>query len=72
MQQQIILKYYNKYLGIGFNSPREPAYNVVTGKWLQPEVHAGRLVYGKNRVPYRKITANITHRNFVATEYCPW
>ena len=72
MQQEIKLKYYNEYLKIGFNSPRDPAYDVSSGQWLQPNVHAGRLVYGKDRIPYSKITSNITHRNFVAVDYCPF
>lgn len=72
MVSEIKLKYYNEDLKIGFNSPREAAYNVATRQWLQSDVHAGRLVFGKNRVPYRRIVGGITHRDFVAQHYCPF
>jgi hypothetical protein len=72
MVQEIKLKYYNDDLKIGFNSPREAAYDVAAAQWLPANVHAGRLVYGNNRVPYKKIVSNITHRNFVAQNYTPW
>jgi hypothetical protein len=72
MVLEIKLKHYNANLKIGFNSPREAAYDVTLGKWLPAKEHLGRLVYGNNRVPYKKIAENITHRNFIAQKYSPW
>lgn len=72
MKDEIILKYYNSHLKIGFNNAREAAYDVVTSKWLPAKEHLGRLVYGNKRVSYNTIVAGITHRNFIAQYYCPF
>lgn len=59
----INLKYYNSSLGIGFNFPKE-IYDCNEERWIQSKVHAGRLVYGKNRIPYKRITKGIDKRDF--------
>jgi len=59
----INLKYYNSTLRIGFNFPKE-VYDCNEERWIQSKVHVGRLVYGKNRIPYRRIADGIDKRNY--------
>lgn len=72
MLLEIKLKYYNSAEKMGFNNPREAAYDCVNKVWLPAKEHRGRLVYGNNRIPYKRIASNIDHRNFVAQHYSPW
>lgn len=61
------LKFYNSTLQIGFNFPKE-VYDVKNECWLKSKVHVGRLVYGKNRIPYNRIAKGIDKRNFEVKE----
>ena len=67
----MILKYYNSTLKVGFNTWRE-IYDCKIEAWLKSSVHKGRLVYGKNRIPYTKIKKGIDKNNFLVKIYCPF
>lgn len=71
MVEEIKLKYYNENLEIGFNDWRK-VHCTKTNCWIEADYHLGRLVYGKKRIPYKKIVKNITHRNYLAVEFIPF
>jgi hypothetical protein len=65
------VKYYNSTMKIGFNNWRE-VYDCNNEIWLKPSVHKGRLVYGRNRIPYTKIKKGIDKSNYNIEIYCPF
>ena len=71
MTSEIKLKFYNSKLQIGFNFPTE-VYDVVNKQWMKSKYHAGRIVYGEKRIPYKRIAAGIDKRNFIAQEFLPF
>lgn len=71
MQSEIKLKYFNSKLQIGFNFPTE-IYDVKNECWLKSKVHAGRLVYGKERIPYSRIASGIDCKEKIVQEFCPF
>lgn len=60
---EINLKYYNSTLNIGFNSIRKGVYDCNTNTWMKAKAHKGRLVYGNQRIPYKRIKQGIDGRN---------
>lgn len=71
MIQEIKLKYYNSTLRIGFNTWKE-VYDVKNEVWLPAKEHLGRLVYGNDRIPYKRIKAGLDKRDFIVQEYLPF
>jgi len=69
--KEIKLKYYNSKLGIGFNDWRI-VYDVNKEQWLKCCYHKGRLVYGKERIPYTSIKRGIDKFDFIIQEFCPF
>lgn len=63
----MILKYYNSTLQIGFNFPKE-VYDCKNEVWLKSSVHLGRLVYGKQRISYKRISNGIDRKDFEIQE----
>jgi hypothetical protein len=47
-------------------------YDVKNECWIESKVHAGRLVYGKQRIPYSRITRGIDKIDFIVHEYLPF
>lgn len=71
MIQEIKLKYYNSTLRIGFNTWKE-VYDVKNETWLEAKEHLGRIVYGKDRIPYKRIKKGLDKRDFIVQEYLPF
>ena len=71
MIQEIKLKFYNNYLGFGYNDFRK-VYSSKDNIWIEMKVHAGRLVYGTDRKPFSKLREGITHKNYVIQDYLPF
>jgi hypothetical protein len=71
MLLEIKLKYYNSDLHVGFNTWRE-IYDCNKKLWVKSEYHLGRVVYGKERLPYKKIVAGVDVNNFTVQEFCPF
>ena len=71
MQQELKLKFFNSKLQIGFNFPSR-IYDVKNECWIEGKVHVGRLVYGKQRIPYTRIASGIDFRNKIVHEYLPF
>lgn len=71
MIQEVTLRFYNSELKIGFNNWRE-IYCNNSNVWIKCDYHLGRLVYGKKRIPYKKIVKKITHRNYIVQEFIPF
>lgn len=72
MLLEIRLKYYNSSLKIGFNNMRESVYDCNKKEWLTAKYHLGRIVYGKERLPYNRIKKGIDKSGVVVQEYCPF
>ena len=71
MQQELKLKFFNSKLQIGFNFPSR-IYDMKNECWIEGKVHPGRLVYGKQRIPYTRISSGIDLRNKIVHEYLPF
>ena len=71
MQLEIKLKYYNSNLRVGFNDIKQ-VYDCNKKEWLKAYVHKGRLVYGKNYLPYTRIKSGVDQQNKIVQEYCPF
>lgn len=68
---EIKVSFYNDIEKVGFNDWHE-IYCTKNNVWIKGYYHLGRLVYGSNRLPYKKIIKNITHKNYVVQEYLPF
>lgn len=69
---EIKLKYYNSTLKIGFNDLRKEVYDCNKKEWLPAKYHLGRLVYGNERIPFKRIRKGVDSNNFIAQDYCPF
>ena len=69
MVQELKIKYYNATLKAGYNDFRKV---YIDDTWVDVKVHAGRLVYGKQRKPFSKLRAGISHKNFIVREFLPF
>lgn len=71
MTNEVKLNFYSEKLGVGFNDYRQIFCNK-TNTWMDACYHLGRLVYGKKRLPYKKIVKSISHRDYIAQEFIPF
>lgn len=51
---------------------RESVYDCNKKEWLTAKYHLGRIVYGKERLPYNRIKKGIDKSGVVVQEYCPF
>lgn len=71
MIQEVKVKFYNKELGVGYDDFRK-VFSEKTNTWYKVKVHAGRLVYGRDRNPFSKLRTGITDRNYTVRQFIPF
>ena len=71
MIQEVKVKFYNKNLGIGYDDFRKD-FSEKDNTWHPVKVHAGRLVYGRDRKPFKKIRSGITNRDYTVRVFIPF
>lgn len=72
MIHEIKLKYYNSTMKIGFNDLKKEVYDCNSKSWLKANYHLGRLVYGSQRIPYKRISSGIDKKDFIVQIFIPF
>ena len=71
MIQEVKVKFYNKELGVGYDDFRK-VFSEKENTWYKVEVHAGRLVYGRSRKPFKVLREGVTNKNFIIRQFFPF
>ena len=71
MIQELKVKFYNKDLKIGYDDFRK-VFSEKDNTWHKVKVHAGRLVYGRDRKPFSQLRTGITDRNYTVRQFFPF
>ena len=71
MIKEVTVKFYNKELGVGYDDFRK-VFSEKTNTWYKVKVHAGRLVYGRDRKPFKVLREGVINKNFIIRQFFPF